>query len=164
LDIRVAIFEDNKLVRDAYEAILNGTSGFRCTGSFSSCNNIRHDLQRSQPDVALMDIEMTGMNGIEATGIIVKEFPRTRVLIQTVFDDDKRLFACICAGASGYILKDTAPVKLLEAIRDVNSGGASMSPGIAQKVLKLFQTMVPQTQSTREEDDTHLSKREKEIL
>jgi len=85
---RVAIFEDNKLVRDSFEAILNGTDGFICSGSFSSCNNLDHDIQRSQPDVALMDIEMNGLNGIEATKKIKQNYPAIKILIQTVFEVD----------------------------------------------------------------------------
>ena len=92
MPIRVAIFEDNKLVRDSFEAILNGTDGFICTGSFSSCNSLVHDVKRSQPDVILMDIEMNGINGIEATKTIKQEFPSIKILIQTVFEDDDKVF------------------------------------------------------------------------
>lgn len=164
MDIRVAVFEDNKLVRDAFEAILNGTPGFICTGSFSGCNNLKHDLERSRPEVALMDIEMNGINGIEATKIIVKEYPNIKILIQSVFEDDDRVFAAICAGASGYILKKTMPAKLIEAIQEVKAGGAPMSPGIASKVLHLFQQFAPSPNIAEADETQHLSKREKEIL
>jgi len=164
MDIRVAIFEDNKLVREAFEAILNGTEGFLCSGSFTGCNNLKHDLEKSRPDVVLMDIEMNGLNGIEATKIIVKDLPGIKILIQSVFEDDERVFAAICAGASGYILKKTTPAKLLEAIQEVNMGGAPMSPGIASKVLHLFQQFAPAI-NTREDNETSLlTKREKEVL
>ena len=136
--IRVAIFEDNKLVRESFEAILNGTDGFSCTGSFSSCNNLVHDIKKSNPDIVLMDIEMTGINGIEATKTIKSQYPSVRVLIQTVFEDDDKIFASICAGASGFILKKTSPSRLIEAIQEVNEGGAPMSPTIASKVFQLF--------------------------
>ena len=161
--MRVAIFEDNKLVRESFEAILNGTDGFTCSGAFSSCNNLKHDIERSQPDVVLMDIEMPGMNGIEATKKIKQDYPGTKILIQTVFDDDEKVFAAICVGASGYILKKTTPAKLIEAIQEVNAGGAPMSPGIATKVLTLFQKFAPPQQVTSDES-ANLSKREKEIL
>jgi DNA-binding NarL/FixJ family response regulator len=98
MNIRVAIFEDNKLVRDAFEAILNGTEGFICTGAFSSADNLLYHIQKSNPDVVLMDIEMTGLNGIEATGMIVKNFPEMKVLIQTVFEEEEEIFAAICIG------------------------------------------------------------------
>jgi DNA-binding NarL/FixJ family response regulator len=161
--IRVAIFEDNKLVRESFEAILNGTDGFSCTGSFSSCNNLRHDIEKSQPDIVLMDIEMSGMNGIDATKKIIEEFPQIKILIQTVFEDDEKVFAAICAGASGYMLKKTSPAKLVEAIQEVYNGGAPMSPGIASKVLHLFQKFAP-AQPEANEELSNLSKREKEIL
>lgn len=159
--LRVAIFEDNKLVRESFEAILNGTDGFTCSGAFSSCNNLKYDVEKSCPDVILMDIEMPGMNGIEATKKIKLDHPEIKILIQTVFDDDEKVFAAICAGASGYILKKTSPAKLIEAIQEVNVGGAPMSPGIATKVLTLFQKFAP---SQEKDELPDLSKREKEIL
>jgi DNA-binding NarL/FixJ family response regulator len=160
--IRVAIFEDNKLVRESFEAILNGTDGFSCTGSFSSCNNLAHDIKKSNPDIVLMDIEMTGVNGIEATKTIKSQYPAVRVLIQTVFEDDDKIFASICAGASGFILKKTSPSRLVEAIQEVNAGGAPMSPTIASKVFQLFQRFAP---GESEPDETvALTKRETEIL
>lgn len=160
--IRVAIFEDNKLVRDSLEAILNGTEGFICVGAYASCNNLTQDVKRSQPDVVLMDIEMNGIDGIEATKRIKKEFPGIRILIQTVFEDDEKIFAAICAGASGYMLKKTTPAKLIAGIEEVYEGGAPMSPVIANKVLYLFQKFAPSKGDDK--DLANLSKREKEIL
>jgi len=161
--IRVAVFEDNKLVRDSFETILNGTDGFTCTGAFSSCNNLRSDIERSRPDIVLMDIEMSGMNGIEATKKIKDQYPEIKILIQTVFEDDEKIFAAICAGASGYMIKKTTPTKLIDALQEVYDGGAPMSPGIATRVLALFQKFAPPQQQSNDESGT-LSKREKEIL
>ena len=163
MPIRVALFEDNKLVRESFEAILNGTEGFICTGAFSSCNNLQLDVQKSRPEVVLMDIEMNGMNGIEATRIIKQQYPDIKILIQTVFEDDDKIFAAICAGASGYILKKTSPAKLIDAISEVYTGGAPMSPGIAAKVLYLFQRFAPADKNDAQES-AQLSQREKEIL
>jgi len=163
MSLRVAIFEDNKLVRESFEAILNGTDGFTCSGAFSSCNNLKHDVARSNPDVILMDIEMPGMTGIEATQKVKQDHRDIKILIQTVFDDDEKVFAAICGGASGYILKKTTPAKLIESIQEVNDGGAPMSPSIATKVLTLFQKFAPPQQKTNDEAP-NLSKREKEIL
>ena len=154
--IRVAVFEDNKLVRDSFEAILNGTDGFICSGSFSGCNNLMLDMRRSQPDVVLMDIEMSGVNGIEATKTIKQDFPVTKILIQTVFEDDEKIFAAICAGASGYILKNSTKEELLKAIQTVCDGGIYFS-GEAGEALKQYQ------RSTQEELPV-LSRREKEVL
>ncbi len=161
MEIRVAIFEDNKLVRDAFEAIINGTPGFCCTGSFSSAADLVHVMQKSRPDVVLMDIEMPGMSGVEATRIIHNKFPDVRVLIQTVFDEEEKIFTSICAGASGYVLKDSTPVQLLGAIQEVYNGGAPMSPVIASRVLHLFQKFAP---LGTDPEEFNLSKREKEIL
>jgi DNA-binding NarL/FixJ family response regulator len=159
--IRVAIFEDNPIMMDAYRSILNGSPGYTCTGSFTSCNNWKQDIQKSNPDVILMDIEMTGINGIEATGFIKKEFPEIRILMQTVFEDDAKIFAALCAGANGYILKNTSPIKMLEAITDVHNGGVAFNPAIATKVVTLFQKIIaPSLFPT----DYHLTDREKEIL
>jgi len=159
--MRVAIFEDNKLVRESFEAILNGTDGFSCTGSFSSANNLRLDVDKSRPDIILMDIEMSGMNGIEATKAIKETYPDIKILIQTVFEDDEKIFAAVCAGASGYVLKSNGLTKLLESVSEVYNGGLPMSSSVASRVLKLFQQFAPPiAQST----DLFLSPREKEIL
>ncbi|MGZ8510315.1 MAG: response regulator [Chitinophagaceae bacterium] len=160
-EIRVAIFEDNPIMMDAYRSILNGSSGYICTGSFTSCNDWKHDIEKSKPDVVLMDIEMTGINGIRATGLIKKEFPGTRILIQTVFEDDAKIFEALCTGASGYILKNTSPVKMLEAISDVQNGGVAFNPAVAAKVVTLFQQFIAPSTTI---NDYQLTDREKEIL
>ncbi len=146
---------------DAYRSILNGSPGYRCTGSFTSCNNWKQDIEKSNPDVILMDIEMTGINGIKATGLIKKEFPGVKILIQTVFEDDEKIFDALCKGANGYILKNTSPVKMLEAVTDVQNGGVAFTPTVASKVVSLFQQFIaPMVTIT----DYQLTAREKEIL
>ncbi len=160
-DIRVAIFEDNPIMMDAYRSILNGSPGYTCTGNFTSCNNWKHDIEKSKPDVVLMDIEMTGTNGIKATGLIKKEFPAIRILIQTVFEDDTKIFEALCAGASGYILKRTSPVKMLEAITDVQNGGVAFNPAVAAKIVTLFQQFIAPSATI---NNYKLTDREKEIL
>lgn len=163
MDINVAIFEDNTLVRGALETILNGTPGFNCCGTFPDANNCIDKVNRSKPDVVLMDIEMPGTDGIQATQLLSKEFPGIRIIIQTVFNDSEKIFKALCAGASGYILKNDPPNKYLEAVSEVYSGGASMNVSVAKKALAFF------TQTSlkifREDDLEHqLSNREKEIL
>src|SRR5688572_8557344 len=124
MDIKVAIFEDRKIVREAFEAIISGTPGLECTGCFANAGDLIFNISRSLPDVVLMDIEMPGMDGIEATRKIHSSFPDIKVLIQTVFDDEDKIFAALCAGASGYVLKNTTPSKLVESIEEVYNGGA----------------------------------------
>jgi DNA-binding NarL/FixJ family response regulator len=111
--------------------------------------------------VVLMDIDMPGMNGVEAAAIITNEFPGIHIVMQTVFEDDEKIFASILAGASGYILKKTPPAKMLEAITDVHSGGAPMTPAIAGKVLELFRKGVKPLPDKKE---AQLNDRQKEIL
>ncbi|MBC7904913.1 MAG: response regulator transcription factor, partial [Gemmatimonadaceae bacterium] len=142
-NIRVAVFEDNPIMTDAYRSILNGSPGYICTGCFSSCNNWKYDIEKSNPDIVLMDIEMTGLNGISATKLIKEKFTGIKILIQTVFEDDSRILEALSAGANGYILKNTSPVKMLEAITDVRNGGVAFTPAVAAKVVSLFQQFVP---------------------
>jgi DNA-binding NarL/FixJ family response regulator len=163
MDIRVAIFEDNKLVRDALQAILNGTPGYICCGAFADGNHWESDINRSQPDVVLMDIEMPGLNGIEITKKISEGFPQIKILIQTVFNDSIKIFHALCAGASGYILKNDPPHKFIDAISEVYNGGAPISSAIAKKVLEFFAHKNVILISPGDED-YHLSIREKEIL
>lgn len=163
MDIRVAIFEDNKLVRDALQAILSGTPGFSCTGVFADGNRWELDIKRSQPDVVLMDIEMPGLNGIQITKHICEKFDEVKILIQTVFNDSEKIFQALCAGASGYILKNDPPHKYLEAINEVYNGGAPMSSTVAKKMLGFFANkniVLVSPGST----DYQLSDREKELL
>jgi DNA-binding NarL/FixJ family response regulator len=136
--IRVAIFEDNKHLRETFSLLLNNTQGFECTGAYSDCSNMIADLSSSPCDVILMDIEMPGMNGIEATKLVKEHFPHVQILIQTVFFEDDYIFNAICAGASGYILKSTTPDGYIDAIKNVQAGGSPMTPGIARRVIELF--------------------------
>ncbi len=119
--IRVAIFEDNKHLRETFSLLLNNAEGIDCTGAYPDCRNLVDDLTASPCDIVLMDIEMPGMNGIEATRLIKEHFPCINILIQTVFFEDEYIFNAICAGASGYILKSTTPdgylLKLLKMCR-----------------------------------------------
>src|SRR5687767_13638556 len=138
MEIRVAVFEDNKLVRDALQAILNGTPGLTCCGAYPDANRWDVEINRSKPDVILMDIEMPGMSGIDATRNICEKYPDVCILMQTVFQDNDKIFQALCSGASGYILKNDPPAKLIEAIFDAYNGGAPLSPVVAKKMLGFF--------------------------
>lgn len=160
-NIRVAVFEDAKLVRDAYETILNGTAGFICTGAFPDCNALDLSIRKARPEVVLMDIEMPGTDGIQATKYLSTHYPEIRILIQTVFEEDDKIFAAVCAGASGYILKSNGLTRLLESVTEAFHGGSPMTPSVASRVLKLFQQFAP---PVHYDTDIVLSTREKEIL
>ena len=163
MNIRVAIFEDNLLVREGMQAILNGSAGFTCTGAWPDASNLEIKIKGSSADVVMMDIEMPGLNGIEATRIIKDKFPEIKILIQTVFNDSDKIFNALCAGASGYILKNDPPARYLEAVEQVYNGGAPMSPSIAKKVLQFFSNkniILVQPEA----EDYQLSDREKEII
>ena len=163
MEIKCIIFEDNKLVRDALETILNGMPGYTCCGAYADGNRWLQDVKRTKPDVVLMDIEMPGLNGIAVSRQLHEVFPDLKILIQTVFNDTEKIFSALCAGASGYILKNDPPHKYLEAINEVYNGGAPMSPIVAKKVLGFFSNknvllISPET------NDYQLSNREFEIL
>ena len=163
MQIDVAIFEDNTLIRAALVAILNGTHQYNCVGAFDNGKFWEEQLQRSKPDIVLMDIEMPGLDGIELTRLITQKFENIKVLIQTVFDDTGKIFHALCAGASGYILKTDPPHKYLEAITEVYNGGSFMNAGVARKTLSFFTNknimmMAPQSEKF------NLTEREKEIL
>ena len=158
---RVVIFEDNRHLRETLELVLDSHPDITCTGAYPDCNDLLEILDTSPCDVVLMDIEMPGMNGIEATRLIKENFPEVLVLIQTVFFDDSYVFDAICAGASGYILKSTTPQGYLDAIADVHAGGSPMTPGIARQVLELFKTKL---QPERPQIDYNLSPQEKKVL
>ena len=163
MSVRVTIFEDNKKYRDSLSVLIDGSPGFSLAGAFEDGTNAVDKISQSQPDVILMDIEMPGANGIEALIAIKKSFPKLNVLMQTVFEDDKIIFEAICSGASGYILKSTAPSRILDAIVETYQGGAPMSPVIARKVLQLLQ--VQNQQPVVSEIQTFsLTPREREIL
>jgi DNA-binding NarL/FixJ family response regulator len=160
MDIRVVIFEDNLLLRESLYQLINGSPGLSCVGAFANCDDIIFNLKKAAPQVVLMDIQMPGKDGIEGVKIIKEHFPETRIVMQTVVEDDDKIFASICNGASGYLLKNTTPARLLQAIVEVNDGGAPMTPAIAEKVLQKFRRQSPA--SSGELND--LSSREKEIL
>lgn len=161
--LRICIFEDNRWIRESLSILISGSQSLMISGSFSNAENVVEKVSGAGADVVLMDIEMPGTNGIEAVKELRKVFPELVIIMQTVFDDDDKVFDAICAGASGYLLKDTQPAVLMKSIEEAHAGGAPMSPAIARKALQLFQTyMSPFSQAGK--TDYQLTKREKEIL
>ena len=158
--IRVGIFDDNKSRLESLELLINHTDGLECCGTFMNCITVLEDIAACRPGGVMMDIDMPVINGIEATKIIRDSHENLPILMQTVFDDNEKVFASICAGASGYILKKASPAQIIQAIHDVFEGGAAMSSSVAKQVLKAFQTqMVLQTPANFD-----LTDREREIL
>lgn len=163
MEVRIAIFDDNRNIRESISMLLATVPGFNVVGSYSHVLDCAEDVLESKPDIVLMDIEMPGMNGIEAVKILKKEFPHIQVLMQTVFEDDERVFDSICAGASGYILKNQLNTKLIDALQELQFGGSPMSPSIARKVLNKMQ-QIPQLVRNEAPPDYQLTPREKEVL
>lgn len=163
MSLRIAIFDDNRNIRDSISMLLNTEKEFKVVGSFANVLNNLKDVEACAPDVILMDIEMPGMSGIEAVRSIKSRYPDIQILMQTVFEDDDRVFDSICAGASGYILKNFLNTKLIDFIKELQYGGSPMSPSIARKVLMRMQ-LVQQIVKPEEPQDYQLTKREKEVL
>lgn len=159
-DIRVAIFEDNRNLRDGLFNLLESSDGFTCAGAFAHCERVVENIGETQPDVILMDIELPVVSGIEAVKMLREKYPDIKILMETIFEDDDKIFHSICNGAQGYILKNTPPEEILNSIREIHEGGAPMSPVIASKVLSLFRHNL----SNATNDTFNLSAREKEIL
>lgn len=162
--VRVTIFDDNKKLLDSLSVLLDGSPGFQVAGIFTDCTDLESKVEKSQPDVILMDIEMPGINGIEGVKILRQKFPRINVMMQTAFENDENVFEAICAGASGYILKNTPPARILDCIVEVYQGGSPMSPSVARKVLGFLQQPKPEDKKTESTNVYNLSVREKEVL
>ncbi len=136
--IRLLIYEDDKDLREGLAQLLAATKDFAIEGQFENCDTVQTDLKDLKPDILLMDIDMPGTNGIEGVRLAKATQPSVSILMFTVFEDDKKIFDAICAGADGYLLKKTTPEKIIEALKDVHTGGAPMTPSIARKVLQFF--------------------------
>ena len=141
--IDVVVIEDEREVREGVALLINGNEGYRCVGSYRSMEEALAKLGKEAPDAILVDIGLPGISGIEGIRILKERFPGITLLAFTVYDDDESIFDALCAGASGYLLKNTAPDRLLESLREVVSGGAPMSPEVARKVIKLFRDVRP---------------------
>lgn len=153
--IRIFIYDDSDERRDSLKALLSLNDNFVFVGEAANCSAVLKEIEEYFPDVVLMDINMPEVDGIEGMKRIKSKYPEVKVLIQTAYDDSDKIFTCIKNGASGYILKNDKPQRILQAIEEVSQGGAAMNPAIAQKVLDHFKPS--KTEST-------LTQRELEVL
>jgi DNA-binding NarL/FixJ family response regulator len=154
--IKIAIVEDNNTLRQSLEQLFTRTKDMKCVASLSNLMNVVSELTKTQPDIVLMDIGLPNISGIEGVRTVKNNFPEIQVLMFTVFEDDEKIFDAIRAGASGYLLKKTPSMEIMEAIRQLYDGGAPMSPSIARKVINLFHsqhTSVPDYQLTARESE-----------
>src|SRR5215831_13518438 len=123
-EIRVSIFEDNRSLRESLFNLLESSEGFTCVGAFAHCERVLDNIEETHPDVILMDIELPVVSGIEAVKLIRNEYPDIKILMETIFEEDEKIFQSICNGAQGYILKNTPPQEILNDIREIYEGGA----------------------------------------
>jgi DNA-binding NarL/FixJ family response regulator len=157
---KVVLYEDNQVYRESLVRLLNSNPQYEVVGAFSNCVNIAAEIQLHEPDVALMDIQMPGVNGLKGLEIIRSISGDVKVIMLTVFEDNKHIFDAICKGANGYLLKHASPVQLFNAIEEVLKGGSPLTPSIASSVLALLsdKKIMPANNSYQ------LTPREKEIL
>lgn len=162
MPVKVIIYDDNPSRRDSLGLLIGSDHRLELLGAMPDCSNVVEEVRRLRPDVILMDIQMPGIDGIEAVRMIHEEFPAVKVIMQTVFEDDEKIFNSLKNGASGYILKKAAPEKVIEAIHDVYEGGAPITPAVAGKVLQFFVNL--KAPAVPVADEFALSTREMEIL
>ena len=160
MPINVIIYEDNHFLRESLSSLISSAPDFELCGAYENCNEVEAQVDVLKPDVVLMDIEMPGISGIEGVRQVKEMFPEIKVLMETIFEDDEKVFDSICSGAEGYILKNTPPVEILKAIKEVYEGGSPMTPTIANRVLKMVKSQRP----SGSKNIFNLTDREKEIL
>lgn len=157
--VKVAIIEDQRPLREGIAWLIAHTEGFRCVGSYYSMEEALRGVKGDTPHIALVDIQLPGMNGIEGISELKRLYPDMLLLMLTVYDDDERIFHALCAGACGYLLKKTPPAKLIESLREAFAGGSPMSPEVARRVVRLFRDFAPPAQA-----DYNLTPHETRVL
>ena len=157
--IRVAIIEDDRATREGLGMLIHGTPGYRCVATFRSVEDALRSVANDAPDVLLLDIDLPGMSGSKGISLLKQKHPSVEILMLTVYAEEGKVFESICNGACGYLLKETPPARLLEAIAEAHRGGAPMTPEIARKVVTLFQKTGPP-----EKIDSQLTPQELRLL
>src|SRR5258708_38833009 len=157
--IKVTIVEDHHKFRECLEFLLNNTEGYACAGSFRTMEEALDKIGYALPHLVLLDIGLPGMSGIEGVKLLKERYPDLLILMNTVFDDDERIFDALCGGACGYLLKKTPPAQLLESVKQAVAGGAPMSPDVARRVIRLFREIHPPDRA-----DYHLTPHEVRLL
>ena len=141
--IKTIIVEDQRDLREGLQMLINFTPGFKCLGAFRTMEEALVKVKYDLPDVVLSDIGLPGMSGIEGIKILKEKYPDLIILVLSVYDDDERIFDALCAGASGYLLKQTEPAELLKSVKEAVAGGAPMSPEVAARVIRIFREVRP---------------------
>ncbi|MCX6268964.1 MAG: response regulator transcription factor [Bacteroidetes bacterium] len=159
MNIRVSIYEDNDALRESLSYLIMGTGTLQLMGAYSDCSMVMENCFVAKPDVILMDIDMPGISGIEATAMIKATFPEINIMILTVFEDKTKVFEALCAGATGYMLKKSSAVEIIEAIAELHHGGSPMTGEIARIVFDFFSSP-----AIAKNNDYALSSREFDIL
>lgn len=158
-ELKVGIIEDQPRIREGLRSLIDGTDGYRCVGAFGTMEDALAHLSRELPQVMLVDIGLPGMSGIDRTRRLTALHPGISILMLTVYEDDRRIFDALCAGACGYLLKKTPPARLLECLKEAVGGGSPMSPEVARRVVSLFREIRPP-----EKADYQLTPHETRIL
>ncbi len=157
--LRVVLIEDLRDIRLSLVALINGTAGFECIAAFGSVETALARIEYEKPDIILTDLGLPGMSGVEGIERFRQMFPEIPIIALTIYDNDEQIFAALCNGANGYLLKNTPPARLLEALKEAADGGSPMSPAIAARVVKLFREFRPPEQA-----DYRLTPQETDLL
>jgi DNA-binding NarL/FixJ family response regulator len=153
--LKISIIEDDADIRNSLAILINGAEGFSCISHYGSCEEALKDIAEKQPDVVIMDINLPGMTGIEGVSHVKQLLPDCEIIMLTISENNQDVFDSLCAGASGYLRKNTPPAKLLAAIEETVNGGAPMSMDIARMVINSFKQV---------QQSNPLTEREKEVL
>ena len=159
MNISVSIVEDDTKVRESLARLIDGSPGYQCASEHASGESALAEIPKVKPNVILMDINLTGINGVECARQLKPLLPNTQIIMLTVYQNTEHIFNALAAGATGYMLKQTKPAELLAAIRDVHEGGSPMNSHIARKIVQSFQRP-----ASRASEDQNLSPREAEVL